>query len=228
MSKIGCLCGIWMFLTFNGLCLGQNSFVFEIDGESIKYEAPSGYCAMPDTTLVHIWFEKTGHIGIAAFYPCIQNEDIYKGALDRISSWIFITTPQESDLRNFNMSREQFLRESQTLLRTVIIGQKRATYYGNRQVPENFKRPTPLLLSNNSDEYAVYQLGPYFVEKDGEIIKKAQEQVAATTLIKGKVINIIYSETDFAQTKCEMMLKRLKKNAKAFVEGNCFQTQSRP
>lgn len=210
MSKIGWLCGILVFLTSHGFCLAQNSFVFDIDGESIKYDAPPGYCALLDTTFVHNWFKRTGYIGIAAFYPCIQNEDIDKGALESVSSWIYITTPREPERRNFNMSREQFLRESRTLLRTVTIGQYRATYYGDRQVPENFKRPTPLLLSCNSDEYAVYELGPYFTVKEGKTIKKAQDQAVATTLIHGKVIKITYSWTDFARTKSKKMLERLK------------------
>jgi hypothetical protein len=228
MSKIGWLCGIWVFLTFHGFCLGQNSFVFKIDGEYIKYDAPLGYCAIQETTLDRIWPKETCYIGIAVFCPCKQRKNVDKEALEFFSR-IHITTPRDPKLRHYNMSREQFLKESQTLLRTVTFGEERTTYYGDRQVPEDFKRPTPLLLScHSSDKYAVYQLGPYFIVKDGNTIKSAQEQVVATTLIKGKVVEIIYEETDFARTKTEMMVKRLKEYTKAFVEGNYVQLHGRP
>jgi hypothetical protein len=158
---------------------------------------------------------------LAAFFPC----DEYKAALisgdwNSITASIWLSIPEDPELRNYNMTRKQYIRESTTFLRTVIMGTERRTYYGDRQVPEDFKRPTPWIVPTECDEYGIYRSGPYFVHKEKGKIFHATSQVTAFTLIRGKVFEIRFSEEDRDETKKDILLKRARKNTKKFVMDN--------
>jgi hypothetical protein len=213
---------VCIYLASSSVCLGRTTYFFELDNESFQYDPPVGYCRIVDEDFVR------NHKVLAAFILCDQNKALLSWDLNKITAWIWLSIPEDPKSRNYNMTRKQYIRESTTFLSTVTMGTESHTYYGDRQVPDDFKRPTPWILPAESDEYGVYQPGFYFVqEEEGKVIR-ADTQVTAFTLIRGKVFEIRYSEEDPNRTKDDIMLKRLRVSTKKFVMDNLDRNKKNP
>jgi hypothetical protein len=209
------LFAVWMFLACSSACQDGSTFFFKLDDESFRFDPPAGYCRAADDDLIY------SQQRLAAFFPCGE----YKAALisgdwNDITASIWLSVPEDPEWRNFNMTREQYIRESTTLLGTVTLGTERRTYYGDRRVPEDFKRPTPWIIPAESDEYGMYRPAPYFVQKEKGKIIHASSQVTAFTLIRGKAFEIRFSEEDPGKTKKDILMKRARINTKKFVMDN--------
>jgi hypothetical protein len=208
-----------------GYSPGLSKIEFKVDGKSIVYSAPLEYSVLTDPVSVsqvpsqspdgeHSPF----YHEIGSFYPFHQVEDVRTGRYDKYSSCFTLYTPRDPSERVYKMPREQFIIECQKYVRTVIYGDQRTTYYGDRQVAEDFKRPTPFILGDSSDQYGIYDQDSYSYQYDGKEVKV--QQVDATTLVKGIVFHVIYLVRNPRSGDEPFILNTARENIKKFVESN--------